>query len=66
MSVAGSELGVGVADADDRSAIVHVLGMTLVFHPAAVNEAGHILVAEPRGGAKWFAVGHMRSVGSHH
>ena len=64
MGIAGSELGVGVTDADDRSAVVHIFRMTLIFHPASVNEAGHILVAEPRGGAKRFTIGHMRSVRS--
>ena len=62
MGVAGSELGEGVTDADDRSAVVHIFRVTLVLHPAAVNEAGHILVAEPRGGAKRFTIGHMRSL----
>ena len=62
MGIAGGELGVGVTDADDRSAVVHIFRVTLGFHPAAVNEAGHILVAEPRGGSKRLTVGHMRSL----
>src|SRR3989442_498166 len=45
--VAGSQLGPGVADADHRAAVEHVLRHAAVLHPAAIDEAVDVLASEP-------------------
>ncbi len=45
--IAGSQLPPGVADADDRAAIEHVVGIALVLDPAAMQEAVFPFSAEP-------------------
>ena len=47
VTVAGSQLAPGVADADDRPAIEHVVGIALVLDPAAMQEAVFPFPAEP-------------------
>jgi hypothetical protein len=47
MTVAGGQLAPGVADADDRAPIEHVVRITLVLDPAAMEEAVLALAAEP-------------------
>ncbi len=47
VTVAGSQLAPGVADADDRPAIEQVIGIALVLDPAAVQEAVFPFSAEP-------------------
>ncbi len=45
--VARRQLRPGIADADDRAAVEHVGGQPLVPHPAAVDEAVLVVLAEP-------------------
>src|SRR6185295_20247778 len=47
MPVARSELAPGVADADDRPAIEHVVRIALILEPAAMEEAVLVLLSEP-------------------
>ena len=47
VAVAGSQLTPGIADADDRAAIEHVVGITLVLDPAAMQETIFAFPAEP-------------------
>ncbi len=47
VSVARRELAPGIADADDRTAVEHVVRIALVLEPAAVNEAVLVLLTEP-------------------
>src|SRR5207245_1526254 len=44
--VAGSQLGPGVADADHRAAVEHVLRHAAVLHPAAIDEAVDVLARD--------------------
>ncbi len=60
MRVAGRELGIGVADADDRPAVELVLGDAAVLHPPAIDEAHLALAPEPLLAATAFAAGHAR------
>jgi hypothetical protein len=48
VTVAGRELGPGVADADDGAAIEEIVGIALILHPTAMHEAIAIGLAEPR------------------
>jgi len=54
MRIAGSELGPGVADTDDRAAVENVWREALVLHPAAVDESVFAVTGEPLGGAECF------------
>ena len=47
VAVAGRELGPGVADADDRTAVEQVVRIALVLDPAAMQEAVFAFSAEP-------------------
>jgi hypothetical protein len=47
MSIAWSEFAEGVANADNRSAIKHIGGHPLVFHPAPVDNTVFVLAAKP-------------------
>src|SRR6185312_2593724 len=51
MRVAGCQLGVGVADADDRPAVELVLRDAAVLHPRAIDESHLALAPEPLGAA---------------
>src|SRR6185369_10794313 len=62
MRVAGRELGVGVADADDRTAVELVVGDAAVLHPRAVDVAHLALAPEPLlAAAAFFRCGHAIS-----
>jgi hypothetical protein len=58
MSIARRQLGPGVADANDRSAIEEVIRQTLILHPTAMNEAISVFRTKPCGAAKF----HVRKV----
>ena len=49
VGVAGRQLRPGIADADDRAAVEHVGRQSLIAHPAAVDEAVFVELAEPGG-----------------
>ena len=49
--VARRQFRPGVADADDRPPVEDVLGQALVPHPAAMDEAVLVVLAEPGGGS---------------
>src|SRR2546425_6576355 len=58
--VAGSQLGPGVADADHRAAVEHVLRHAAVLHPAAIDEAVDVLASEPLDRALlWVGLSHQ-------
>ena len=50
MSVTWGELGPGVADANHGTPVEHI-GGKLIAHPAAVDEAVFVVLAEPGGGS---------------
>jgi hypothetical protein len=47
MCVAGCQFAECIANTDDWSAIKHVVGHALVFHPAPVNDAIFVFPAKP-------------------
>ena len=51
MRVAGRQLGPGVADADHGAAVEQIVGKSLVLHPASMQKAVLVRMAEPGGAA---------------
>src|ERR1043165_2452689 len=56
MRIARCELGPGVADADDRTAVELVVRHAAVLYPAPIDEAIDVLAAEPLRAAALFVV----------